>query len=103
MSSLYSGFSLLSYTYLYSSPQYRDMLAKSRADKRHIKEPKLSDGREAFMPDDQSVAESTSTWGVVNVESANDANPTEDLRVPSSKLPWAICECSFLVVTRTRS
>lgn len=55
------------------------------------------------MPDDQSVAESTSTWGVVNVESANDANPTEDLRVPSSKLPWAICECSFLVVTRTRS
>ena len=42
------------------------------------------------MPDDRSVAESTSTWGVVNVDPADVANPTEDLKVPSSKLPWAI-------------
>lgn len=68
------------------------MLANSRAEKRTAREPKLTDGGEAFMPDDRSVAESTSTWGVVNVESAELADPTEELRVPSSKLPWAICE-----------
>ena len=44
------------------------------------------------MPDDWSVAESTSTWGVVNVDSTDGADPTEELRVPSSKLPWAICK-----------
>ncbi|THH30631.1 hypothetical protein EUX98_g3545 [Antrodiella citrinella] len=75
-----------------NSPQYRELLSKSRADKRQAKEAKLTtDGGEAFMPDDTSVAESTSTWGVVNVESADGGiDPTEELRVPSSKLPWAI-------------
>lgn len=68
------------------------MLAKSRAEKRHTREPRLTDGGEAFMPDDRSIAESNSTWGVVNVETTESANPTEDLRVPSSKLPWAICQ-----------
>ena len=71
------------------------MLARSRAEKRQTKEPKLTDGGEAFMPDDVSVAESTSTWGVVNVDSTDDGNPTDDLRVPSSKLPWAICRFPF--------
>ncbi|KAH8094601.1 hypothetical protein BXZ70DRAFT_1033808, partial [Cristinia sonorae] len=74
-----------------NSPQYRELLAKSRADKRQAKEAKLTDGGEAFMPDDMSVAESTSTWGVVNVEAGEGIDPTEELRVPSSKLPWAIC------------
>ncbi len=64
------------------------MLAKSRAEKRLAREA----GGEAFMPDDWSVAESTSTWGVVNVDSTEGADPTEELRVPSSKLPWAICK-----------
>ncbi|KZT27581.1 hypothetical protein NEOLEDRAFT_1060572 [Neolentinus lepideus HHB14362 ss-1] len=73
-----------------NSPQYRDMLAKSRAEKRQAREPKLTDSGEAFMPDDRSVAESTSTWGVVNVEVAEGVNPTEEMRVPSSKLPWQI-------------
>ncbi|KAI0692977.1 hypothetical protein BC835DRAFT_1355522 [Cytidiella melzeri] len=73
-----------------NSPQYREMLTKSRAEKRQAREAKLTDGGEAFMPDDQSVAESTSTWGVVNVDSTDGADPTEELRVPSSKLPWAI-------------
>ena len=66
------------------------MLAKSRAEKRMARE----SGGEVFMPDDWSVAESTSTWGVVNVDSTEGADPTEELRVPSSKLPWAICESS---------
>ncbi|KAH9858260.1 hypothetical protein C2E23DRAFT_880897 [Lenzites betulinus] len=74
-----------------NSPQYREMLAKSRAEKRFAREPKVSDGGgEAFMPDDWSVAESSSTWGVVNVDSSDGADPTEELRVPSSKLPWQI-------------
>ncbi|CCM03779.1 uncharacterized protein FIBRA_05926 [Fibroporia radiculosa] len=73
-----------------NSPQYRDMLAQSRFEKRQAREPKITDGGEAFMPDDRSIAESTSTWGVVNVDSSDGADPTEDLRVPSSKLPWAI-------------
>ncbi|KAJ6623112.1 hypothetical protein B0H10DRAFT_1873551 [Mycena sp. CBHHK59/15] len=72
-----------------NSPQYRDMLAKSRAEKRTAREAKLTEG-EAFMPDDRSVAESTSTWGVVDVDAAELADPTEDLKVASSKLPWAI-------------
>ena len=66
------------------------MLARSRAEKRTAREAKLNDSGEVFMPDDRSVAESTSTWGVVNVETAEGADPTEDLKVPSSKLPWAI-------------
>ena len=65
------------------------MLTRSRIEKRQAREPKLTDG-EVFMPDDKSVAESTSTWGVVNVDSTDGADPTEELRVPSSKLPWAI-------------
>ncbi|KAI8981204.1 hypothetical protein BD414DRAFT_93204 [Trametes punicea] len=73
-----------------NSPQYREMLAKSRAEKRFAREPKLTDGGEAFMPDDWSVAESSSTWGVVNVDSSDGADPTEELRVPSSRLPWQI-------------
>lgn len=69
------------------------MLAKSRAEKRTAREAKLaSECGEAFMPDDGSVAESTSTWGVVDVESVELADPTEELRVRSSKLPWAICK-----------
>ncbi|KAJ7606790.1 hypothetical protein FB45DRAFT_949133 [Roridomyces roridus] len=72
-----------------NSPQYRDMLTKSRAEKRTAREAKLTDG-EVFMPDDRSVAESTSTWGVVEVDPSDSANPTEDLKVASSKLPWAI-------------
>ena len=66
------------------------MLAKSRADKRTAREAKLTESSEAFMPDDRSVADSTSTWGVVNVDSTDAADPTDDLRAPSSKLPWAI-------------
>ncbi|KAJ7922865.1 hypothetical protein B0H13DRAFT_1982098 [Mycena leptocephala] len=72
-----------------NSPQYRDMLSKSRAEKRTAREAKLTEG-EAFMPDDRSVPESTSTWGVVDVDAAESADPTEDLKVASSKLPWAI-------------
>ncbi|KAK2461486.1 hypothetical protein APHAL10511_005949 [Amanita phalloides] len=71
------------------SPQYRDKLAKSRAEKRTAREAKLTDG-EAFMPDDKSVAESTSTWGVVNLESSDLVDPMEELRMPSSKSPWVI-------------
>ncbi|KAG6846063.1 hypothetical protein H0H87_006427 [Tephrocybe sp. NHM501043] len=73
-----------------NSPQYREMLAKSRAEKRSAREAKLNDSGEVFMPDDRSVAESTSTWGVVNVDTVESLDPTEDLKVPSSKLPWAI-------------
>lgn len=76
----------------HSSPQYRDMLAKSRAEKRTAREAKLNESGEAFMPDDRSVAESTSTWGVVNVDPGEAGDPTEDLKAPSSKLPWAICK-----------
>ncbi|KAF7303001.1 1-phosphatidylinositol-3-phosphate 5-kinase [Mycena kentingensis (nom. inval.)] len=73
-----------------NSPQYRDMLSRSRAEKRTaVREAKLSEG-EAFMPDDKSVAESTSTWGVVDVDADELPDPTEDMKIASSKLPWAI-------------
>ncbi|KAI0274930.1 hypothetical protein BC834DRAFT_921142 [Gloeopeniophorella convolvens] len=77
-------------TPLWFSPQYREMLAKSRAEKRQAREPRLTEGGEAFMPDDRSVAGSTSTWGVVNVDPSENGDPTDELRAPSSKLPWAI-------------
>uniref|UniRef100_A0A0W0FRZ1 1-phosphatidylinositol-3-phosphate 5-kinase n=1 Tax=Moniliophthora roreri TaxID=221103 RepID=A0A0W0FRZ1_MONRR len=84
-----------------NSPQYREMLAKSRAEKRTAREARLTEG-EAFMPDDRSIAESTSTWGVVNVDPSELADPTEDLRVPSSKLPWAITfESGGLIISCT--
>ncbi|CAK5280385.1 unnamed protein product [Mycena citricolor] len=84
-----------------NSPQYRDMLSKSRAEKRTARETKMSEG-EAFMPDDRSVAESTSTWGVVEVDPTESADPTEDMKVASSKLPWAITfESSGLTISCT--
>jgi len=52
------------------------------------------------MPDDKSVAESASTWGVVNVDPTDSADPADDLRVPSSKQPWAISmniSCNLLI------
>jgi len=71
------------------------MLARSRAEKRTAREAKLNDRGEVFMPDDSSILDSASTWGVVNVEPTDRVDPTEDLRAPSSKLPWAICmSCS---------
>ncbi|KAG6851365.1 hypothetical protein H0H93_005763 [Arthromyces matolae] len=73
-----------------NSSQYREMLARSRAEKRTAREARLNDNGEAFMPDDRSVSESASTWGVVNVDSSESMDPTEDLKAPSSKLPWAI-------------
>jgi 1-phosphatidylinositol-3-phosphate 5-kinase len=42
------------------------------------------------MPDDRSVAGSTSTWGVVNIDPSENGDPTDELRAPSSRLPWAI-------------
>lgn len=59
-----------------------------------------NDSNEVFMPDDSSVAESASTWGVVQVDSIPGGDPTEDLRMPSSKLPWAVCK-SFSLVDQT--
>ncbi|KAI6031379.1 hypothetical protein BKA83DRAFT_4199500 [Pisolithus microcarpus] len=72
-----------------NSIQYREMLAKSRAERRTVKEPKLTEG-EAFMPDDHSVTDSSSTWGVVNVDTADSMNPTDELKSTSSKLSWVI-------------
>ncbi|KAF8841931.1 hypothetical protein BDN67DRAFT_1068119 [Paxillus ammoniavirescens] len=69
---------------------YRDMLTKARAEKRTTREPKLTEGGEAFMPDDQSVAESSSTWGVVNVDTSDSVNPTDELKSPSTKMSWVI-------------
>jgi 1-phosphatidylinositol-3-phosphate 5-kinase len=76
------------------------MLTRSRAEKRQAREPKLTDGTgEAFMPDDRSVAESSSTWGVVNIDSSDSADPTEEMRMPSSKLPWAFSESRSYYLT----
>lgn len=83
----------------HSSQQYRDMLAKSRAEKRQSREPRLTEGGEAFMPDDRSVAGSTSTWGVVNIDPSEVGDPADELRAPSSRLPWAI---SMSVVVTAR-
>jgi 1-phosphatidylinositol-3-phosphate 5-kinase len=66
------------------------MLAKSRAEKRQSREPRLTEDGEAFMPDDRSVAGSISTWGVVQIDPSETGDPTDELRVPSTTLPWAI-------------
>jgi len=52
------------------------------------------------MPDDGSVTDTSSTWGVVNVDSTDSADPTEDLRAPSSKLPWAICQSLLFTLSK---
>ncbi|KAI6136259.1 hypothetical protein F5141DRAFT_1185294 [Pisolithus sp. B1] len=72
-----------------NSIQYREMLAKSRAERRTVKEPKLTEG-EAFMPDDHSVTDSSSTWGVVNVDTMDSLNPTDELKSTSPKMSWVI-------------
>lgn len=76
----------------HSSPTYRDTLAKSR---KIAREAKLTEGSEAFMPDECSIADSSSTWNVVNVDSTETMDPTGELRVASSKLPLAISEWPF--------
>jgi 1-phosphatidylinositol-3-phosphate 5-kinase len=78
------------------------MLSKSRAEKRQSREPRLTEGGEAFMPDDRSVAGSTSTWGVVNIDPSESGDPTDELRAPSSRLPWAI-SMSSVVATSLRT
>jgi|SRR5712671_7975880 len=87
-----------------SSQQYREMLTKSRAEKRQSREPRLTEGGEAFMPDDRSVAGSTSTWGVVHLDASDNGDPTDELRAPSSKLPWAISKfhCCVTALTSRR-
>lgn len=50
----------------------------------------MTEVSEVFMPDDRSVAGSTSTWGVVHLDASENGDPTDELRAPSSKLPWAI-------------
>ncbi|KAG6380811.1 hypothetical protein JVT61DRAFT_5195 [Boletus reticuloceps] len=66
------------------------MLTKSRAEKRTSREPKVTEGGEAFMPDDQSMSECSSTWGVVNVDTSDAVNLTDELKSPSTKMPWVI-------------
>ena len=66
------------------------MLARSRAEKRQSREPRLTEVSEVFMPDDRSVTGSTSTWGVVHLDAPENGDPTDELRAPSSRLPWAI-------------
>ncbi|KIY46344.1 hypothetical protein FISHEDRAFT_47454 [Fistulina hepatica ATCC 64428] len=76
-----------------NSTQYRDMLHRSRSEKRGAaaREARIiSEASETFMPDDQSIAESTSTWGIVNVDPSELPDPMEDMKMPSSRLPWAI-------------
>lgn len=72
-----------------NSAQYREMLSKSRAEKRIVREPKLTEG-EAFMPGDDSGTDSSSTWGVVNVDSFDSMNPTDELKSASAKMSWVI-------------
>jgi len=67
------------------------MLSKSRAEKRIVREPKLTEG-EAFMPGDDSGTDSSSTWGVVNVDSFDSMNPTDELKSASAKMSWVICK-----------
>ncbi|KAH0837960.1 hypothetical protein J3R83DRAFT_6197 [Lanmaoa asiatica] len=73
-----------------NSPHYRDMLTKSRAEKRTSREPKVTEGGEAFMPDDRSVSECSSTWGVVNVDTSDTVNLTDELKSPSTKMSWIV-------------
>lgn len=68
------------------------MLNKSRSEKKTAREARLNEMGEIFMPDNASIAESTSTWGMVHLDTLDTADPTDDLRAPSSKLPWAISE-----------
>ncbi|KAF8665459.1 hypothetical protein AX16_000477 [Volvariella volvacea WC 439] len=73
-----------------SSSQYRDMLARSRAEKRTVvREAKLEE--RTHLSDAISVTDSTSSgWGFVNVDTTDTVDPTEDLRMPSSRSPWLI-------------
>ncbi|KZS91899.1 hypothetical protein SISNIDRAFT_550694 [Sistotremastrum niveocremeum HHB9708] len=48
------------------SPRYQDDLQKFRAEK--AQRAKVHEGSEAFMPDDNSNAETKSNWGVLNVD-----------------------------------
>ncbi|KAG9313993.1 hypothetical protein JVU11DRAFT_4770 [Chiua virens] len=73
-----------------NSPHYRELLTKSRAEKRTSREPKVTEGGEAFMPDDQSVSESSSTWGVVNLDTSDAINLTDELKSPSTKMSWVV-------------
>ena len=75
-----------------SRAEYLEMLIRLKAEKRMAREPRVAnDYNEVFMPDDNSLAESASTEGVSEVDSVPGDDPMEDLRMPSSKLPWEVC------------
>lgn len=70
-------------------------MTKSRLEQRAIaRDIKVAEGVEAFMPDDNSMAETGSTWGVVNVGSSEGGDLTQELRVSSSKKPLVISKFS---------
>lgn len=80
---------------LKSSRQYREMLTRSRAEKRVMSDAQLAQ-RETSMLDDQLSMDTDTTWDIVELDTKVERSPTEELKNPSSKLPWAFCKYSVL-------
>lgn len=74
-----------------SSPKYKEDLAKSKSEK---KLPKV-EVTEAFMPDD-TLTDSNSNWGVVNVDRAEEPSVEQQQRI-TSRAPSQYSESKALL------
>lgn len=73
-----------------SSKKYRELLQQSRQERLTAAHASLSEGSEAFMPDDRSTSDSTSTWGVVTTGDPQDASSNFADPNLYSSTPWML-------------
>jgi hypothetical protein len=70
-----------------SSPKYKEDLAKSKSEKKFAR----VETTETFMPDDVTLTDSNSNWGVVNMDRVEDGTADSHTRV-FSRAPSQYCE-----------
>ena len=73
------------------------MFAKSKSEKRILSDSQPTEKKKTDLDDNSSIA-TDMTWDIVEVESEEPRNSIEELRNPSSKLPWAFCKCGLSLI-----
>lgn len=81
------GFWIFTLTFL-SSPKYKEDLLKFRE-----KRSRTAEVSEAFMPDDASIGDTASNWGVVNVDKSEVSGELSNTSVKGSHQYCELCLC----------
>jgi 1-phosphatidylinositol-3-phosphate 5-kinase len=76
---------------MHSCKDYRERQKAARLTRRKTRV--FSEIAETFMPDDRSTAESTSSWGVVDMDHLEDEVDASQILKQSSGSEHVWCEC----------